>query len=1024
MAKEKKPKTARQQVTRRTFCKVGSAAATVVGLGLGGGITAAANALLPTYARMINTMMGVSQGWDNSALDTTGLDLEYNKCDYTSDTITAAEVDLDERLVAEGLVLAQNADANLPLASGTTVSLLGANSRDFDMASELEAVGLALNTTLYDFYDSGAGAAYVQGTGSQSYGDDEDFAINECPLSVLEDEGMLDTLTDTVPVFIVKRVAGEGRDAPRSMYNHAESSEDKQRTYLEPDSTELEILQYMNDNFSNGIVLVDSSVIFEMGWLADYPNIKSALLIPSVGTYGLTSVAGILAGTINPSGRTADTWAADSLGSAAAQNFGDYQYVDESGELSIYNYVSYAEGIYVGYKYYETRYEDVVMGTGNAGDFDYDSEVVYPFGYGLSYTTFEWSGFSTSWSDDVCTVEVTVTNTGSVAGKDVVEVYAQSPYTDYDKANGVEKAAVQLVAFAKTDELAAGESQTVTATFDESELKAYDRNGAGTYILDAGIYYVTAAANAHAAAQQVLAAKGYDVDADADLADWYVPLQLTVDTEKYATDSYSGVAIGNLFDDAAGDVTYTTRSDWEGTFPEHDGEPMEGEVSTWGNEINGTIDGEPASLLYVKTASDDLLAQLAGTDSGSPVDRDSIDDEPVYGAENGVVLADLRGRDYDDELWDDLLDELTFADYQLSIEQGGYGTEALDSIGKPYCIDADSTFGFSYMGGTGVTFAGPHVIAQTFNTDLALEFGTMVGNESLVAGSSGAAGWYAPGLNIHRTPYSGRNSEYYSEDGLLAGSMAAQSVLGAASKGLYATVKHFCFNDQENHRGDREGQHSMATWLNEQAAREIYLKPFEMVMKAGDVELSYVQANDDGTYEMATRSYRAATGIMTAFNRVGATWTGGSYALLTGLVRTEWDFKGWIITDSAHTGGEYMNGHQMIEAGGDSQLNYMDLTDIWTLDEDDPADYHYAREAMHHLLYTVANSHVMNGSMPGSVRTDDGRIADTLQTGLTVGGVVILGLTAFAWWRHHTKDKRRKAAIAEAKEAEAAGAQA
>ena len=999
------------KVTRRRFLQAGSAVATVAGLGIGGGVTALANTVVSEYSRMISDFMGIDQSFDTSELDTSDLNLEFYTCDYDSDTITAAEQDLDERLVAEGIVLAQNDDASLPLAAGTTVSLLGANSRDYSMASELEAVGLDFNQALFDYYDSGNGAAYVQGTGSQSYGDDEDFVINECPLSALEEDGMLDSLDGTVPIFVFKRVAGEGRDAPRSMYNHASNSEDQQRTYLEPDSTELEILQYMNDNFDNGVILVDAAVVVELGWLADFPNIRSVLLVPSTGTYGMASLAGILAGTVNPSGRTVDTFAADSLASPAIQNFGDYQYVDESGELTKYNYVSYAEGIYVGYKYYETRYEDAVMGTGNAGDFDYDSEVVYPFGHGLSYTSFEWSDFSASWADDVCTVEVTVTNTGDMAGKEVVEVYAQTPYTDYDVENGVEKAAVQLVGYGKTSELEPSASETVTIEFDESELKAYDSKGAGTYILDAGTYYVTAAADAHAAVQNVLAAKGYDVDGDASRVGAYVPSNTDVDVEKYSVDTYTGVAVGNLFDDASYDGTYLTRSDWEGTFPAHDGEVLEGTVSTWGNEINGEIDGEPASLLYIKTASDDLIAQLDSTDSGNP-DLDSIDDEPVYGADNGVVLADLRGADYDDPLWDDLLDELTADDYELSIARGGYGTEALESVGKPFNVDADTAAGL-YYGGTGTTFAGPLMLAQTFNQDMALEYGQMIGNESLLGG---AAGWYAPSMNIHRTPYSGRNGEYYSEDGFLSGRTASLSVKGAAEKGLYATIKHFAFNDQENHRGDRDGQYSIATWLNEQSAREIYLKPFEMCMKVGDVDLNYVVENDDGTYENATRQIRAAQAIMTAFNRVGATWTGGSYPLLTGLVRNEWGFNGWIITDNANT-GVFMDGTQMLTAGGDTKLTTYELPEIWSFDPDSSIDYHYGREAMHHLLYTTANSHVMDGSMPGCTYTSGALVGETLQTGLTVGGIVVIGLTAFAWWRHHKKDAKRKAEIEAEKQA-------
>ena len=466
---------------------------------------------------------------------------------------------LDTGLIAaEGYVLLQNEDESLPLPEGTTLSFFGESVKSLAasqsmmtmvtgsaadtsaLASALEAHGLSANQELLDFYTTGAGKDYAMGAGSISFGDDEDFSINECPLSVMEDAGVLDSLEGTTPVFVMKRVAGEGRDMPRSMYNHASNAEDQARTYLEPDSTELEILQYLNDNFDNTVLLITSNNALELDWLEQFPNIKSVLYAPSLGTYGIDSLASVLAGDVNPSGRTKDTFAANPLSAPAAQNFGDYQYLDESGELTKYNYVSYEEGIYVGYRYYETRYEDAVLGQGNAGDFNYDAEVCYPFGYGLSYTTFEWSGFQTSWSGDECTATVTVTNTGSVAGKDVVELYAQSPYTDYDRANGVEKAAVTLVGFAKTQLLEPGESQTVEIVFDESQLASYDYLGAKTWILDAGTYYVTAAGDSHEAVNNVLAAKGAAVEGNVAMTATYVPDNAEVDTTTYATDTLTG----------------------------------------------------------------------------------------------------------------------------------------------------------------------------------------------------------------------------------------------------------------------------------------------------------------------------------------------------------------------------------------------------------------------------------------------------------------------------------------------------
>ena len=401
---------------------------------------------------------------------------------------------------------------------------------------------------------------------------------------------------------------------------------------------------------------------------------------------------------------------------------------------------------------------------------------------------------------------MTVTNIGDVAGKDVVELYAQSPYTDYDRANGVEKSAVQLVGYAKTKLLEPGESQQVSVTFDESELKAYDSEGAGTYILDAGTYYVTAAHDSHDAVNNVLAAKGAGVEGNKALVDTYVPANADVDTTTYATDSATGEAIGNELSDARGDATYLTRADWVGTFPTHDGE-VTSQVSTWGNEINGD-DG--VSYTYGKAASADLLAKLDSTDSGNP-DVQAWDGELTYGADNGLSLIDLRGLDYTDANWDKLLDQLTPEDYETLILHAGYGTDYLASVGKPAGTDADSTSGWSW-GGTGMTFCNPMTVAQTWNQEIAYRLGNMIGNESLLGG---ATGWYAPAMNIHRTPYSGRNGEYFSEDSFLAGAMASQEVKGAAEKGVYTLMKHFAFNEQENHRGDRAGQYSMATWMNE-----------------------------------------------------------------------------------------------------------------------------------------------------------------------------------------------------------------
>ena len=996
-------------------------------------IIVALNSILPNYARMADSMIGgINTKKDNSKVDTKGLDLEYNKADYTKDSIKEAEAELHQRIADEGTILLSNEESALPKAADSVFSFFSVNSATVTANDSMTGgrslkdifsnAGVALNTELFEFYKEQS-KKYGLGSGSISFGDAEDFSINEVPLSVLLENGsVMDSVKGTVPVYFLKRVAGEGRDMPRSMYSHASSEEDKARTYLEPDSTELEILSYLNENFDEIILVSNSNAALDFDFIKDFPNIKAV-----ISATAIESLPYILTGQVNPSGRTVDTFASDPLSSPSAMNFGDYQYSDSNGNLTKYNYVTYEEGIYVGYKYYETRYEDVVLKQGNASDYDYTSEVVYPFGYGLSYTTFEWSDMDVSWSDDTCNITVNVKNTGSVSGKDVVEIYAQSPYTQYDIDNGVEKSSVQLVAYEKTGELAPGESETVKLSFDKAQLKAYDSSNAKTYIFDAGVYYITAAKNAHAAINNILAAK--DVSSalvstsglssenvtkggDISFVSLYTPDNADVDTVTYAKDSYSGVDITNRLDDARGENTYLTRSDWTGTFPTHDGVPS-AQISTWGNEINGS-DG--VSYTYTKTASDELIAQLDSFDSGTTVDKASLSETKiVYGADNGLKLIDFRGLDYDDPLWDDLLDELTAEEIYNAIGVSGYGIEYIKSIEKPFNIDADTAAGLIY-GGTGAMFPNAMTLAQCWNPALALEFGTMIGNEGLLGG---ADGWYAPSMNIHRTPFSGRNGEYYSEDAFLSGVVGSNAAYGAASKGMYTYIKHFAFNDQENHRGDRDGQYSIATWLNEQAAREIYLVPFEMTMKAGNVTLNYVEKQEDGSYKNASKEIRASQAVMTSFNRVGATWAGGDYGLLTGILRNEWDFDGLVMTDNANT-GVFMDGYQMTEAGGDVKLTSLPSAARYNFDKNDPATYYYAREAMHHTLYTVVNSKAMNGAMPGTVIKDGTRTTDHLVRIVTVVCVLLIVLQIYKIFRLYKPTAKKLAKLKEKAEKKAA----
>ena len=472
---------------------VKTAVSGVLCIALAGGIVAA-NVLIPPNASSVQSILGLkSGGIDNSKAKTEGINMEYSKPGFdTEEALVQDEIALNKQIAAEGIVLLKNDEGRMPYSTDTTfsfvshsaVSYIGGNK--VDMKTAFEDAGFGVNEDLWKFYSEGNGKDYGLGVGSVSYGDDEDFSINECPLSVMQAEpGLTDSMQGTVPVFVFSRVAGEGRDMPRSMYNHTDVEEDKTKTYLEPDSVELEILQYLNDNFDDVVLLLNSSAAVDLSWVEDYPSIHTVISAPAMGDYGLCSLAEIFSGKVNPSGRTVDTYEVDAMNSPAAQNFGDFAYYDENGNLTKFNYVSYKEGIYVGYRYYETRYEDAVLAQGNAGGFDYDAQVVYPFGYGLSYTDFSWSDYKMTETADGFALNVTVTNTGKAAGKEVVQAYLQNPYTEYDRANRIEKPAVELVGFAKTDTLQPGESQTVQIDVDKSVMKVFDAYGAGTYILEA-----------------------------------------------------------------------------------------------------------------------------------------------------------------------------------------------------------------------------------------------------------------------------------------------------------------------------------------------------------------------------------------------------------------------------------------------------------------------------------------------------------------------------------------------------------
>lgn len=632
----------------------------------------------------------------------------------------------------------------------------------------MEASGFEVNETLWDFYDSGAGKDYRKSVPDETGAGE--FAVNEVPASVYTDD-VKDSFKDynDAAIVCIGRSGGESADIPTEPLASGYK-------YLELDQDERDMLTMACQNFDNVVVLVNANNAMELGFLNDeaYKNVKACVWVGGVGQEGIKAVAEALAGKTNFSGHLADTYAYDSQSAPSIENIGDFT-ITNSDVTNGNKYTVYSEGIYVGYRYYETRYEDAVMGSGNAGDYDYTSTVQFPFGYGLSYTDFKWSDYSVEDKGDTYEVSVTVKNTGDVAGKDVVEVYMQSPYTDYDKENGIEKSAVELVGFTKTDSIEPGKDQTVTVSVDKEVMKAYDAANAKTYVVDAGDYYFTAASDAHEALNNILAAKGYttengmDADGNADMT--YKTTVDTLDTTTYAKSTETGNDITNQFADVDiryydDSFAYLTRSDWSGSFP-----------STY-------ADGN-------MTASDALLSDLQWDRSDDVVNDGSA--MPEFEQDSDKKVSDAKDASYDDEIWSELVSELSADRAMQLVRQGGYATIQADDIGLPATTDKDGTSGISgtLVGGqSAMAYPVEAVMACTWNTDLLYEMGLSLGEDSI---NTGVAGWYAPGVDIHRSPYSGRNFEYFSEDGFLSGQLAGNEVKGAREKGRYHLYEALCF---------------------------------------------------------------------------------------------------------------------------------------------------------------------------------------------------------------------------------------
>lgn len=860
---------------------------------------------------------------------------------YTSDFNSAEEMvnyglALTQQVEVEGAALLMNNNNALPLAADAKVSTFssssvnlvygGTGSGNIDastadtLRTALEKVGVTVNPTLWDFYTVGAGKDYARSKSGMVATSSEVTA--EVPWDVYTDE-VKDSVAQYGDAAIVtlSRVGGEGADLSYGEVN-----------YLALDENEKAMLQNVAEMKKNGtvkktILLINSANALQVDFLKNNEyDIDAALWIGDVGISGINAVAEILTGKVNPSGSLVDTYCYDNFSAPSMWNFTPttYEGYVEGGDVSAKakSYMIYQEGIYVGYKYYETRYEDFVTGNGNAGDYAYGDIVAYPFGYGMSYTDFDISDMNVSYNaaDDTYTVTVKVTNTGDMAGKKTVQVYVQSPYTDYDKQNGVEKSAVSLVGFGKTGMIEPGASETLSMTVNKRDIASYDTYGAGTYILDAGDYYFTAATDAHNAVNNILAAKGYTVestngkmtaDGNADLT--YTWTEDALDTTTYAT-SENGTAITNqlscadpnLYEGVEETVTWLSRSDWNGTLPTE----------------------------TVKLTLTELLKKDLKDIRYDPADYESVE-MPTLGAKNGVKLYDMIGLDYNDPKWDELLDQMTFDEMNSLIGDAFHWTMPVKSVEAPGTRDENGPQGLtaSLLGNdksqlTATAFTSEDVMAATFNTEIMTEIGKVIGNNCLEAD---IACLYGPGNNIHRTPYGGRNFEYYSEDGFLSGMMSAYEVKAIQDKGVHVVMKHFALNDCEQ---DRIG---LGVWLNEQAAREVYLKAFQAPVEVGN-----------------------ANGVMIAYTRWGAVWSGGNYGLVTGILRNEWGCDGMVITDNVLT--QYVNGPDGVLAGVsiyDAMMSF--VTDTLPQYKNDPVIVTAMREACHHNLYAIANSCGMNG---------------------------------------------------------------
>lgn len=850
----------------------------------------------------------------------------------------AQEVNL--KLAEEGFVLLKNENAALPMNKGARISVFsknsvnlsygGSGSGGFDTSNNknlyesLNDAGFVINPTLKNFYESSqSGPVRTANSSDLDNGDNQKIATAETPQNKYTD-AVKKSYADysDAALVVITRIGGEGFDLPRYQ-GDSEGAVSPDSHYLELDQNEIDLLTAVTDGtFKRVVVVFNTPSSFEATFLKDSAyaafadKIDAAVWIGFTGSNGITALGEILNGDVNPSGRLVDTWAADFTKNPSFVNFGTGCLPDTTDKYDggMYYSVDYEEGIYVGYRYYETRGE-------TDGEDWYNANVVYPFGYGLSYTTFDWTVGDASASEielgTTITVPVTVKNTGSVAGKDVVQLYASAPYT----LGGIEKAHKVLVGFAKTKLLQPGESETVTVSFDPYSAASYDyrdanSNGFSGYELEAGEYTLYVSRNAHESEKAIALNLAADVQIGTDPTTDSEVVNRYTDSEDFLDSDWQLDAM-------------LSRADWEGTWP-------------------------TPQTAQQHAGTDRLYEEIRSEEHNNPTDFDS-EEYPWFGEKPTLTLRDLlpsaeaEGYEpvvsYDDERWEELMMGCDEEEMIALINNGAYHTLAMESVGLPATIHGDGPSGFTcfmskeQVNGT-CQYVSEPVMASTWNINLMNELGEAIGEEGTIGDKATGQPYssiYAPGVNIHRSPFGGRCSEYFSEDPFISGMMGAAEVQGIQSRGVLPTVKHFVANEQETHRsigGD-------LSWLSEQALREIYLKPFEYTVKLGETR-----------------------GIMTSFNRIGTRWTGGDYRLLTEILRNEWGFNGLVICDF-NTIPQYMIPRMMFYAGGSLDLATQQSA-MWTdCDSSDAGDAIVLMRAVKDVMYALVNSNAMNAEVIG-----------------------------------------------------------